>query len=93
MGRFFDFFLKKIKKEKFLDSYGLSLNVSPYVGTRESSILSAETRKKMSDSHLGKYSTISEPAGKNEQLLKPKQKKLTSHPTQKEEKLLVLTMV
>nr|YP_009722262.1 hypothetical protein [Morchella importuna]QGN66664.1 hypothetical protein [Morchella importuna] len=54
----FHFFFKK--NEKFLDSYGLSLNISPYVGTRESSLLSAETRNKMSDSHLGKYSTISE---------------------------------
>jgi len=43
-----------------LDSYGLSLNVSPIVGTRESAVLSMETRLKMSDSHLGKLSTISE---------------------------------
>jgi group I intron endonuclease len=49
-----------ITEQYFLDSYGLSLNISPVVGTRESAILSAETRKKMSDSHLGKLSTISE---------------------------------
>jgi hypothetical protein len=49
-----------ITEQYFLDSNGLSLNISPAVGTREPAILSAETRKKMSDSHLGKLSTISE---------------------------------
>lgn len=35
-----------LTEQHFLDTYGLSLNVAPYVGTRESSVLSAETRKK-----------------------------------------------
>jgi hypothetical protein len=48
-----------ITEQYFLDTYGLSLNISSFVGTRESSVLSAETRKKMSDSHLGLISSIS----------------------------------
>jgi len=49
-----------LAEQYFLNAYGLSLNISPLVGTRESSVLSAETRQKMSDSHLGQISTISE---------------------------------
>jgi hypothetical protein len=49
-----------ITEQYFLNSYDLSLNISPWVGTRESSVLSAETRQKMSDSHLGLTSPISE---------------------------------
>jgi hypothetical protein len=49
-----------IAEQYFLNSYDLSLNISPWVGTRESSVLSAETRQKMSDSHLGLTSPISE---------------------------------
>jgi hypothetical protein len=48
-----------IAEQYFLDTYGLSLNISPSVGTRESSILSDETRKKMSDAHLNLEVTLS----------------------------------
>lgn len=47
------FLLKKLTQldlllteQFFLDTYGLSLNICSFVGTRESSVLSAETRKK-----------------------------------------------
>jgi hypothetical protein len=49
-----------ITEQFFLDTFGLSLNVAPKVGTRESSILSDETRKKMSDAHLNLDITLSE---------------------------------
>ena len=49
-----------LTEQYFLNIYDLSLNISPWVGTRESSVLSAETRQKMSDSHLGIISSISE---------------------------------
>jgi len=49
-----------ITEQFFLDTYGLSLNVAPKVGTRESSILSDETKKKMSDSHLNLDVTLSD---------------------------------
>ena len=41
-----------IIEQFFLDTLGFSLNVALRVGTRESSKLSDETRKKMSDAHL-----------------------------------------
>lgn len=41
-----------ITEQFFLDTLGPSLNVASKVGTRESSILSDETRKRMSDAHL-----------------------------------------
>jgi len=40
-------------EQYFLDKLGLSLNVDKFVGTRHSSILSLETRNKMSESHFG----------------------------------------
>ncbi len=49
-----------ITEQFFLDTFGLSLNVAPKVGTRESSILSDETKKKMSDAHLNLDITLSE---------------------------------
>lgn len=49
-----------ITEQFFLDTLGLSLNVASKVGTRESSILSDETKKKMSDSHLNIVSSLSE---------------------------------
>ena len=47
---------------KICDFYssGLSLNVASKVGTRESSVLSDETRKRMSDTHLNLDVTLSE---------------------------------
>jgi len=48
-----------ITEQFFLDTLGLSLNVAPQVGSRESSILSEETRKKMSDAHLNLNVTLS----------------------------------
>jgi hypothetical protein len=39
-------------EQYFLDKSGLSLNVDKFVGTRHSSILSLETRNKMSESHF-----------------------------------------
>ena len=42
-----------IMEQYFLDKLGLSLNVDKFVGTRHSSILSLETRNKMSESHFG----------------------------------------
>jgi len=41
--------LDLITEQFFLDTFGLSLNVAPKVGTRESSILSDETRKKKNE--------------------------------------------
>lgn len=35
-----------ITEQFFLDTFSLSLNVAPKVGTRESSVLSDETKKK-----------------------------------------------
>jgi hypothetical protein len=50
-----------ITEQFFLDTLGLSLNLSQMVGTRESSVLSKETREKMSDARLNsKYSTSKE---------------------------------
>lgn len=49
-----------ITEQFFLDTFGLSLNVAPKVGTRESSILSDETKKKMSDAHLNLDITLLE---------------------------------
>lgn len=49
-----------ITEQFFLDTLGLSLNVASKVGTRESSILSDETKNKMSDSHLNLVSSLSE---------------------------------
>lgn len=48
-----------LTEQYFLDTYGLSLNVATYVGTRESAVLSEETRKKMSDAHLNLEVTLS----------------------------------
>lgn len=48
-----------ITEQYFLDLYGISLNVATYVGTRESSILSDETRKKMSVAHMNLETTLS----------------------------------
>lgn len=48
-----------IAEQFFLDLFGLSLNVALKVGTRESSKLSDETRKKMSDAHLNLDVTLS----------------------------------
>lgn len=48
-----------LTEQYFLDTYGLSLNVAPYVGTRESTVLSDETRKKMSDARLNLEVTLS----------------------------------
>jgi len=48
-----------IAEQYFLDTYEISLNVALYVGTRESSELSYETRKKMSDTHLSLEVTLS----------------------------------
>lgn len=47
-----------ITEQYFIDIYGLSLNIAPYVGTRESAVLSEKTRKKMSDSRLRLYIAI-----------------------------------
>lgn len=49
-----------ITEQFFLDILGLSLNLASNVGTRESSILSDETRKRMSDAHLNLDVTLSE---------------------------------
>lgn len=38
--------------EQFLFGYFMSLNIAPNVGTRESTILSSATRKKISDVRL-----------------------------------------
>ena len=48
-----------IAEQYFLDTYGLSLNISSSVGTRESSTLSDETRKRMSDARLNLEVTLS----------------------------------
>lgn len=48
-----------IAEQYFLDTYALSLNISSSVGTRESSIISDETRKKMSDARLNLVVTLS----------------------------------
>lgn len=49
-----------IAEQFFLDTFGLSLNVAPMVGTRESSVLSDETKKRMSDAHLNLDITLSD---------------------------------
>lgn len=49
-----------ITEQFFLDTLGLSLNVASKVGTRESSILSDETKNKMSESHLNLVSSLSD---------------------------------
>lgn len=48
-----------VTEQFFLDTLGLSLNVAAKVGTRESSILSEETRKKMSIARLNSSTVIS----------------------------------
>jgi hypothetical protein len=48
-----------ITEQFFLDTLGLSLNIAPKVGTRESSILSVETRNKMSIARLNSSTIIS----------------------------------
>ena len=58
-----------ITEQYFLNTYAPSLNVASYVGTRESSVLSAETRKKMSDSHIGVIPNISK---KNREFIQAK---------------------
>jgi hypothetical protein len=49
-----------ITEQFFLDTLGLSLNVASKVGTRESSIISDETRVRMSNAHLNLDVTLSE---------------------------------
>jgi hypothetical protein len=48
-----------ITEQFFLNTLGLSLNVAPMVGTRESSKLSDETRQKMSDARINSNITLS----------------------------------